>query len=66
MYLVGLVQHSPCVFSCADDKGLFDTGVKVESVVILGLNTLKRKPKLKSGKKRLLLRVDCLSLIAHA
>ncbi|KAI7804772.1 putative neutral alpha-glucosidase C-like, partial [Triplophysa rosa] len=37
------------VSSCADDKGLFDSVDKVESVVILGLNTLKRKPTLKSG-----------------
>lgn len=55
MYLVGLVLHSPCVFSCADDKGLLDSFDKVESVVILGLNTLKRKPTLTSGEKSLLL-----------
>ncbi|XP_016129916.1 neutral alpha-glucosidase C [Sinocyclocheilus grahami] len=37
------------VNSCADDQGSFVSDDKVESVVILGLNSLKRKPKLKSG-----------------
>jgi len=37
------------VFSSADDKGSFVSDDKVESVVILGLKRLKRKPKLKSG-----------------
>ncbi|XP_073725622.1 neutral alpha-glucosidase C [Misgurnus anguillicaudatus] len=40
------------VSSCADDKGLFVSDDKVESVVILGLNSLKRKPKLKSGTRK--------------
>ncbi|XP_016406741.1 neutral alpha-glucosidase C-like isoform X2 [Sinocyclocheilus rhinocerous] len=40
------------VNSCADDQGSFVSDDKVESVVILGLNSLKRKPKLKSGVKR--------------
>lgn len=37
------------VNSCANDQGSFDSDDKVESVVILGLNSLKRKPKLKPG-----------------
>uniref|UniRef100_A0A8C2ICS8 Glucosidase, alpha; neutral C n=1 Tax=Cyprinus carpio TaxID=7962 RepID=A0A8C2ICS8_CYPCA len=40
------------VNSCANDQGSFDLDDKVESVVILGLNSLKRKPKLKPGVKR--------------
>ncbi|RXN11324.1 neutral alpha-glucosidase C-like protein [Labeo rohita] len=37
------------VNSCADDEGSFVSEDKVESVVILGLNSMKRKPKLKPG-----------------
>lgn len=40
------------VNSCADDQGLFVSDDKVESVVILGLNSLKRKPKLRPSMKR--------------
>ncbi|ROL51928.1 Neutral alpha-glucosidase C [Anabarilius grahami] len=43
------MQAGRLVGSCAEDKGSFVSDDKVESVVILGLNSLKRKPKLKSG-----------------
>ncbi|KAA0711416.1 Calpain-1 catalytic subunit [Triplophysa tibetana] len=47
------MRASKLVSSCADDKGLFDSVDKVESVVILGLNTLKRKPTLKSARREM-------------
>ncbi|XP_073783864.1 neutral alpha-glucosidase C isoform X4 [Danio rerio] len=46
------MQAGRLVNSCANDKGLFVSDDKVETVVILGLKSVKRKPKLKSGAKR--------------
>ncbi|XP_052001773.1 neutral alpha-glucosidase C isoform X2 [Xyrauchen texanus] len=41
------------VSSCANDKGLFVSDDKVESVVILGQNSSKIKPMLKSGARNI-------------
>ncbi|TRY81351.1 hypothetical protein DNTS_009686 [Danionella cerebrum] len=38
--------------SSADDNGLFVSNDKVQSIVIFGLNSLKRKPQLKTGAAR--------------
>ncbi|KAM9466325.1 neutral alpha-glucosidase C isoform 3-T3 [Clarias gariepinus] len=70
------MQSGRLISSCADKEALYISGGKLESVVILGLKTVKRKPTLKSaaGKttvmfqfepKQALLRITGLDLEIH-